>query len=211
MQAGASPSEEALAEAHARLVADRSLQFEPSRYTPPEPVDPPAWLQALGAFVQLIAPLLKVLFWVGVVALVAAILWVVVREVMKWRAPKARAEKPKAEIVEEWRPTVADARDLLDSADALAAEGRYAEAAHLILLRSVEDIHRRQPRAVAVSHTTREIGALSALPESARPAFVEIGRVVEQSLFGGRDVDRDTFQRCRRSYEAFALPDGWRA
>src|SRR3546814_10172873 len=37
------------------------------------------------------------------------------------------------------------ARALLAEADALAAEGRFAEAAHLLLYRSVEDIEGRRP------------------------------------------------------------------
>ena len=38
---------------------------------------------------------------------------------------------------------------LAREADALAAEGRFAEAIHHLLLRSVEDIGRRRPRAGA--------------------------------------------------------------
>ena len=99
----------------------------------------------------------------------------------------------------------------MTEADALAAQGLYAEASHLLLLRSVQDIEKRQPRALRASLTTREIAGLKAVPESARPAFAQIGRVVERSLFGGAPVQADDFASCRQAYEAFALPEGWRA
>ena len=93
----------------------------------------------------------------------------------------------------------------------IADQGLYAEAAHLLLLRSVQDIEKRQPRAVRISLTTREIAVLEVLPESARPAFSAIGRVVERSLFGGAPVGSSDFADCRQAYEDFALPAGWSA
>ena len=132
-----------------------------------------------------------------------------VREVLRLRMPAARPKTVAAETAPEWRPDAAAARDLLAAADALAAQGRFAEAAHLILLRSVADIERRRPRSVRPALTTREIAGLSALPPSARPAFAQIGRVVERSLFGGAPVEAAEYAECRREYEAFALPAGW--
>ena len=202
-----SPSAD-LAEAHARLLSDPNLQFDRTGFTPPKI---PGWLHWIGDILGFIAPALKYVFWGGLIVIAGLILFAVGRELLKLRGPRSKATKPKQALEPEWRPDAAAARDLLAQADALAAEGLYAEAAHLLLLRSVEDIQKRQPKALRVSLTTREIAALKAIPDSARPAFARIGRVVERSLFGAAAVEADDFADCRQAYEAFALPDGWRA
>ncbi len=198
----------ALAGAHSRLLEDSSLQFDRTGFTPPEV---PPWLEAVRDALRAVTPLLEYVFWGGLILIGAGLAWLIIRELLKLRMPRA---KPKTAVVAaepEWRPDEATARNLLAGADALAAEGRYAEAAHLLLLRSVEDIEIKKPRALKVSLTTREIAGLAGLPEAARPAFIRIGEVVERSLFGGRPVDATDFAECRRAYEAFALPAGWRA
>jgi hypothetical protein len=197
-----------LADLHGRLLADPSLQFDRSGFQPPEV---PVWLRWIGDVLHAIAPFLKYVFWAGLAILVGLILFAIGRELLKLRAPAARAKATRTDAAPEWRPDAAEARDLLGQADALAAKGLFAQAAHLLLLRSVEDIQKRQPRGLRVSLTTREIAGLQAIPESARPAFVLIGRVVERSLFGAAPVDAAEFADCRKAYEDFALPGGWRA
>lgn len=208
MQDRARPSDDALQQAHDRLLRDDSFQFDRTGYQPPKM---PQWPKWIGDMLEAVAPALKWVLWIGLALLAAAILYLIIREILQLRAPRAKPDKPKAAVDAEWRPDAQAARDLLAGADALAAEGRYAEAAHLLLLRSVEDIDKHQPRALRISLTTREIAGLAALPEAARPAFMKIGRVVERSLFGGAPVDAEDFADCRDAYEAFALPEGWRA
>ena len=208
MQDRASPTDDALVRAHDRLLQDGSLQFERSGFTPPET---PGWLRWLGEFIQAAAPLLEWVFWIGLVLTGGLIVYAIVREIQRVRGPRSKPVKRQAASAREWRPDARVARDLLADADALAADGLYAEATHLLLLRSVEDIETHQPRALRVSLTTREIASLKSLPEAARPAFLLIGRVVERSLFGGAAVGASDFSRCRQAYEAFALPEGWRA
>lgn len=211
MQAGVAagaPADEtskAFAEAHARLMRDGALQFDRTSYQIPEAPD---WLTWLADLLAAAGPVLKWGFWAAVAIVVAAILYAVAREIVRLRAPLARP-RPMDLTVSDWRPDIAAARDLLTAADALAAQGLYAEAAHLILLRSVEDIESRRPRAVRPALTTREISSLAALPAAARPAFAQIGALVEASLFGGAPVRSGDFAACRAAYEAFALPDGW--
>lgn len=206
MQDRASPPDEALARAHDRLLADGSLQFDRIGFTPPPP---PGWLRWLGDMVQAMGPVLKWVFWIGLAVLAGLILYAIAREVLRLRMPKAKPTTPPS-IADEWRPDPKAARDLLVEADALADRGLYAEAAHLLLLRSVQDIEKRQPRALRVSLTTREIASLKVVPDAARSAFALIGAVVERSLFRGDAVDAPAFADCRRAYEAFALPEGWR-
>ena len=206
MQDRASPSDEALARAHERLLADGSLQFDRVGFTPPSP---PGWLRWVGDILQAMGPALKWVFWIGLATLAGLIVYAIVREILRLRAP---SPKPTASpsIPDEWRPDPKAARDLLLEADALARRGLYAEAAHLLLLRSVQDIEKRQPQGLRVSLTTREIASLKGMPDTARPAFALIGAVVERSLFGGDTVGAPDFADCRQAYEAFALPEGWR-
>jgi hypothetical protein len=57
--------------------------------------------------------------------------------------------------------------------------------------------------------TSRDISALSSLPQRACQAFAGIAAVVERSHFGGRAVDAQDFRACRDAYEAFAFPELW--
>ncbi|PZO05933.1 MAG: hypothetical protein DCF28_02640 [Alphaproteobacteria bacterium] len=202
------PPDAALTAAHARLLRDESLQFDRVGFELPEV---PGWLRWIAEAFQALAPVMQWLFWGALAGLVALLLFFIGREILNLRKPLPR---PTALVLGEepdWRPDRDAARDLLAAADRLAAEGRFGEAAHLLLLRSVEDIQSRRPKALRVSLTTREIASLEALPPEARPAFRRIGRVVERSLFGGAVIGADAFADCRRAYEDFALPKGWSA
>lgn len=203
----AAASGAAFESAHQALAADTSLQFELRGVEPPPP--PPGWLQPLIELLSAMGPVFKVVFWLGLAALVVAILWFIGRELIRIRLPD-RTKKLDLED-DGWRPAPAAARALLSDADALAAEGRFAEAVHLLLLRSINDIDGRLPNTVRPALTARDIAGLSRLPVAARPAFDRIARVVESSLFGGRPVDRVAFADCRQAYEAFAFPQAWTA
>ncbi|HZV83683.1 MAG TPA: hypothetical protein VFF48_01740 [Brevundimonas sp.] len=200
-----STAQPGLSDVHAELLRDPELQFDRAGFTPP---DIPDWLLWIGDILRWVAPVTKYVFWAGLIVIVGLILFAIGREVLKLRAPRARATDVPA-IDAGWRPAPDAALNLLATADALAAEGLYAEAAHLLLLRSVEDIQRRQPKAVRVSLTAREIAVLDAIPDAARPAFRLIAQVVERSLFGDAGVGASDFAECRRAYEGFALPEGW--
>ena len=192
--------------AHHALAADRSLQFRMGGLEPPSP--PPDWLRRLAEWLDSLGPVLEIVFWFGLAIVALAILWLILREVLKIRLPGRRA-KPAA-VEPEWRPAASAALALLADADDLAARGRFAEAVHLLLTRSIQDIDGHIPNTVRPALTTRDIAALKRLPEAARPTFGRIARVVEASLFGGQSVDRPTFDACRAAYEAFAFPETWR-
>lgn len=193
--------------AHRALAADKAFQFEMKGIEPPPP--PPGWLRPLIEALEAMGPVFKIIFWLGLAAIVIAVLWFIAREVIRIRLP---GKTDKLNISDDtWRPAPAAALALLSDADALAAEGRFAEAVHLLLLRSINEIDGRLPNTVRPALTARDIAGLSRLPAAARPAFDKIARAVESSLFGGRSVDRATFVDCRAAYEAFAFPQAWTA
>lgn len=198
---------ESIAEAHRALLQDPNLQFDLAH--PKEPPPPPEWPHWVGDLLRAAAPVLGWVFWAGLALIVGLIAWFFVREMLALKFRRLPPKDLKDQEPAPWRPTEAQARAIIGDADALAAEGRYAEAAHLLLLRSIDDLDQRRPQSVRPALTSRDIASLEALPEAARPAFSRIAGVVERSLFGGAPVGAPDWTECRQAYEAFALPSGW--
>jgi hypothetical protein len=195
------------AKAHARLVADTSTQFDLPKFIAPEI---PSWIKPTGAFFQWLMPAFPYIFWGALALVVALIAWFIFNEArgMAFRWPWQR--KPEAEQEAEWTPDQSAARALLTEAETLAAGGSYAEAARLLLRRSVEDISRRRPEFLKPSITARDISVAEAIPGAARKAFAAIARVVEVSAFGSASVSAEAWTQCRAAYGEFALAGSWR-
>lgn len=225
----ASTAAERFAAAHRALRANSDIQFDLRRSTPP--AQAPAWLRAFGRWLHdLLSPVGRFLGWLGnlmpdapyarillwsvlIAGLIALgwMLWTRARE-GQWRMPRWR-RRPGAETVEaeeEWQPDAAPVRAWLEEADVLAGEGRFAEAAHHLLLRSVEDIGRRRPGLVQPALTSRDLAGAAALPQRARQLFSGIAAMVERSLFGGRAVDAQDWAECRSAYADFAKTAAWK-
>jgi hypothetical protein len=193
---------------HKALLSHSDYQFSlPERHL----AKPPEWVFALERFLAAYWPAIKWGIWIIAGAIV---LWVTYLVLRKWvpllpQLLHRRSRHNQAD--DEWRPVPAAARELLGESDALAAEGRYGDAVHLLLLRSIEDIEQRRPNLLRPNFTSREIGRLEALPEAARRTFEGIARVVERGLFAGEVIGRTEFASCRAAYEHFAFPDVWGA
>lgn len=191
----------------ARAMGD--IQYAPiPPYQAPKS-EQPEWLVAILRFLaELLAPLGR---WLGagwsgveiVLAVLAAIgaLWIGWTLLQRWRLTRALAV-PAADA-----PVIdrAAALALLEDADALAAEGRFDEAVHLLLQRSVHHIAAARPDWLSPSSTAREIGLIPGLPAAARAAFALITREVERSLYALRALAADDWHRAREAYAAFAL------
>ena len=195
-----------VAAAHQALLREPGLQFDFEAAPPPPPL--PEWLRAFFRFLSGFQPVFEVLFWAAIAAVAAVILYFAVREVLRYQRSKAGRETG-ASDVPDWRPPVARARALLSDADKLAAEGRFAEAVHMLLFRSIEDIDAKRPHSVKPALTSRDILDLRGLPAGAREALARLVATVEWSFFGGRPVGAADFSMCRRAYEEFAFPDSW--
>ena len=217
------------AQAYKGLRADPSIQFN---LPPPKPVPkPPAWLEALGRWLEhhVFEPIGKALRWIGsflpdapyarillwaVLALAALVLvWAIYNRLRygEWRLKLPRRPRVTDVVIEEeWSPEEAPARSWLEEADALARQGRYAEAIHHLLFRSIDDIAKRRPNLVRPALTSREIGASQGIPSRARVLFAAIARLVERSLFGGRPVGESDWLEARGAYSDFALAGAWR-
>ena len=204
----AAATSQGLEAAHRHVLADPTLQFKFAEPQPPP--QPPAWLEALGQLLQALGPFLNVIFWGGVIAIAALILYFIGLEIVR-RLPGATAQGPATETPPpkpQFRPSQARAQALLEEADRLARDGRFSEAARVLLHRSINDIEDAFPNLIVPSLTAREIGHIEQLSARGREVFVLIARAVERSLFGGRALDADDFAVCRHAYVDFVFGPG---
>jgi hypothetical protein len=191
--------------------ATHDIQFAPVAGPAVHAAEAPAWLTALMRFLaRLLAPLGEVLGrgWNTVELVLVALavigaLWIAGTLIWRWwQARTLRRPEPVRPVMERGA-----ALALLDDADALAAQGRFGEAARLLLQRSVHHIARTRPDWLTPSSTAREIGTLAGMPGSAQQAFAVIAREVELSLYALRALAAEDWQRARTAYTAFALTD----
>ena len=216
--------------AHKALTTDPSVQFNLT--APKPPAEPPQWLKdfihwlnellkPVGRFFEWLgqfmpdAPWARGLLWIVLAVAAAALLFLLYQGLRhgQWRLTRKAGDDgellPGDEA--EWRPEAVAARSWLEEAEAMARAGRFAEAIHHLLLRSVEDIAHRRPRLVRPALTSRELAASDGIPAAARTLFARIAGLVERSLFGGRPVGRPDWEQARTAYADFALPQAWRA
>lgn len=190
--------------------ANGEVQFAPVDL-PPDPAPPDAnWLgdlmEWLGAFLQPLGKALALnwdmikwlLLGAGATVLVLAF-WRLVFPMLR------KAGNPAPEDASSLAPERAQAEQLLEDADALARQGRFAEAVHLLLMRSVRQIAETRPDLVPPSATARELARLPALPGAARTAFAVIADRVERSLFALRHLSNEDWQAARSAYADFAF------
>lgn len=187
--------------------SDGEVQFAPVEMPEAEPA--PDWLinfldwvgEAFSPVAQTLVWAWPLLFWVLVAAAVALLILLIVRIIDPATLRRRRNKVEEAD----WTPEEEQALALLEEADRLAEEGRFDEATHLLLQRSVRQIADIRPDLVDPSSTAREIAALPALPDNARGAFSAIAERVERSLFALRQLSREDWQAARTAYSEFAL------
>jgi hypothetical protein len=156
--------------------------------------------------------LMHVFLWIAAgVALAIILYWVFA--FFRDRGGGGGERKPKKQKggteQQTWRPEEAQAAQLLDEADILAQQGRYDEAARLLLHRSIGEIHGHRPDLVRPALTSRDIAGHPLLPRGPATAFARIAALVERSLFARRPLGADDWQDCRAAYRDFAFADGW--
>lgn len=199
------------------LRAEDDIQFAPVQM--PEAPQTPDWLKALGEFLErVLSPLGDLLGAIGRFLGLSGqiVMWILIGiavlliALLVWRVvvPRLGREHTEVETAPEWVPDAGDALALLEDADRLAAEGRYEEATHLLLKRSVGHIAVARPDLLEPSSTAREIAELPALSEAARGAFALIAERVERSLFALRSLSVEDWNAARAAYADFALAAG---
>jgi len=93
---------------------------------------------------------------------------------------------------------------VLGAADELAAEGRYVEAMHVLLLQGLADIRARLDEQFADSLTSREILRSTKLSDAGRTSLRDIINRVEWTYFGEHPAALPDYVACRASFNALA-------
>jgi hypothetical protein len=92
----------------------------------------------------------------------------------------------------------------LGAADDLAAQGRFVEAMHVLLLQALAEIRRRLDEQFADSMTSREILRSKRLSDDLRGPLREVVNRVEVTYFGEHPAAKDDYLACRSSFSAIA-------
>jgi hypothetical protein len=90
----------------------------------------------------------------------------------------------------------------VEAAERAAADGRFDEAVHLLLLRAVYFV-RVGNRDVPRHWTSREVAAVATLASSRRDSLALLVEAVERSLFGGRPLGAADWAASRAASEQF--------
>jgi len=188
-------------QARDRVLADGRYQTErPQPEAPPqiEPFTIPPWLAEILYWTILAAVAALVLFFLGNLAL----------DLLRNRdAFRRNRERPAAAPQSVETPPLerrgVDAGTLAE-ADRLAAEGRYGEAIHLLLLVAVARLHHELGPRVAPALTGRELLRLAGMPPRAVEPLTRMVELSELKHFGGRDAAEPDYVSCRADYLRFS-------
>jgi hypothetical protein len=195
------------ARARATLADPRYQRALPNRPEPKEETDLPTGspmphpapltvpLPVLGAG----AALSKLVFLVLLVVVVALVVFWIFQAIPRRGAQEALSLAPPKERDE----AAGGAGPELSFEDAarLAAEGRYGEAVHALLLAAIRHFAARTRTAIQPSRTSRELVRLLPLAPDAREAFADLVRTVELSLFGGGEVGAEDYEQSRARFQ----------
>jgi hypothetical protein len=177
----------ALAEEQIRDRATELLRGAGYQTSLPKPLVPPHASIPLGPLELLI----RILLWTGLAVLVAlAVAWLV-----------RRLASPPRDVEVADAATPLPAEIPIESAEALAAAGRWAEAIHSLLLETLSALARAAR--VAPSLTSREIVERVRLPAPAREALTGLVFAVEVSRFGGAEAGEEDYRACLARFHAF--------
>lgn len=138
----------------------------------------------------------------GAVAVAVGVAWVLGLRQVGGR-PSVPTDAPPEEAVAALRRRAAG-----DDADRLAAEGRWAEALHALLLQTIRSLGERSLTPLPPSFTSRELLALAPLSGETRQAFAGMVRTVEGAWFGGLPVGPEDYRENRERFRRITAEAG---
>ncbi len=147
-----------------------------------------------------LSPIIAMLMWALLIAGAVIVVFYVIKELAKGgRKDRVRADDPV--IGEEPVPAPAELDRPLEDADALARQGKFAEAIHTLLLRTFQELARASK--ISPHLTSREILAKIPLLTDGRDALGELVAVVELTWFGDDVPGEPEWLRCRAQFDRF--------
>ena len=148
------------------------------------------------------AALARTVFIILLVVVAVLVLAWLARALWQWKGGRRPGETAAVDAAEAGAPAGPEREPELEDASRLAAEGRYGEAIHALLLAAIHHFAARARMQVPPSRTSRELARLLPLGSEARPAFNELVRAVELYLFGGVDAGREDYESSLARFRA---------
>lgn len=147
----------------------------------------------------------EALLWVLAAVFGVALIAVVAREGVRLARRRGTKKKKRALAGGEGLDLATAAAERLPAslaeALALARQGRFEEAIHVLLRGALGYLHALSDFSLEPALTSREVLVRAPLARDTRGAFEDLVMTVEVSLFGGMPVGAEDFERCRRSFE----------
>ncbi len=140
-----------------------------------------------------------ILYWMIIIALVAALVGMLVHLVWTLQAVLRMPEPPARSIA-----ASAALPDLAGEAETLAANGRYLEAAHRLMLASFRSLVERSVLELTPDRPNRWIRAALRGSPLAQSLVFELDSLVERTermWFGDRENDREIYVQWRSAFE----------
>ena len=148
----------------------------------------------LGLELSAYAPLVRALLWAGLGTGVLLLLLWLARN-LSFAEGDARDEAFPAAAL----PVLT--RGPLQDAESLAAQGKFAEAIHVLLMRTFEALSRAR---LSPGWTSREVAENVPLADDARSALHELVATVERCAFAGLPASAEDYARCADRYRGLA-------
>jgi hypothetical protein len=186
--------------ARAAVIADGDLQLQlPSGTEPPD-----GW-----NFSLLDIHIPPALLWGILAAGVLAIVFYLLKDTLP-SLLRAGEGNWQASALERGKSESRSAVEAMQAADELARQGRYVEAMHMLLLKSLADMRQYLSLHIAESLTSREILRKVVLSDAGRAALRDIVARVEWTYFGEHEAGASDYEACRGRFDELtrALQDG---
>ena len=149
-------------------------------------------------------PIPPIVIWTVLAGGGLFLLFYISREIVRsWR--QASQEELFSTTKPSGLPAAASAEAAIEAAEALAREGRFVEAMHVLLLKSLADLHARLGIQLAESLTSREILRRLPLPEAGRAALRDIVARVEWTYFGENPAEAADYATCRDRFDTLMV------
>jgi len=146
---------------------------------------------------------LRVLMWIVFVAGGALVVYYLLNEARLFSRWKTGHWQPEGAGGDQAAGGPGKGAGVLEDPERLAARGDYAEAVHVLLLRSIMLI-RERGAALSTALTSREILRRAPLGDQERDAFRALVDATELTHFGGRGASEADFLRCRELFHRIA-------
>lgn len=200
----------ATAGARARVILDSRYQTQLPQHQKPQDLGEGERPSSLGGGVDplpVLAPVIgagaeltRVVFIVLAVSVVVLILAWLTQTLLQKMASERQGGESDAEVESGEAEPV---RELdVEDATRLAAEGRFGEAIHALLLAAIRHFAARAHMDIQPSRTSRELVRLLPLTGDSRPRFNELVMAVERTLFGGEAAGAEDFQRSLERFRS---------